>query len=195
MQVQDILLRLRSRLNDTNYNDLRYSDAEIIDNLNPNIAYLTRLFGFYPRTKSQKLTQEQPFIHLPHLLYIQKACFDNALITYRTKTKANHHNPISLLLKKDKVSITPFKSGELEIVYIDFVPLREASDDIELPDETMHYLVYATLCKILEIHTSDDNFAKIQFFTALKNEQESILITQYNRTYKPYTITTKNVRI
>lgn len=168
---------------------------EIIDNLNPSIAYLIGLFGLYPHAKSQKLTQEQPFLHLPHLLHIKKAYFDNVLIYHRTNTKAKHNEALSLLLKKDKVSITPFKSGELEIVYIDFVPLGHPSDDIELPEVAMDFLVYATLCKMLEIHTNDDNFTKIQFYNALKKEQEAMLIAQHNRIYSPHTITTKNVRI
>lgn len=195
MLTEDILLKLRSRLKDEDYSDLRFSDEELIDSLNTAIAYLIGTLEFNLKTHIQRLDSHTHSLHLPYLLKIKTAFFNNTLLHTRTNLERADNEPLSLLVKNNHISVTPFKEGELRLVYNEFIPLSAPNDEIPLPFITASFLLYATLCNILEIHTQDENYNKIHFFLSMKRQEENNIIAYLNRIYAQESLRSKVVRV
>lgn len=183
MIVEDILVKIRSRLKDEDYNDLRFSDDELIDNLNNALMYLIGTYDFNLQTKSYELTQSHKNIKIPYLLKMKKAYFNNKLLNTRTNISKHSSEPLSLFIQGENISITPFKEGELKLVYNEFIPVKSPDDEIELPFFTASFLLYSTLCNILEVNTQDENYNKIGFFSQLKKTEENNVVAGINRIY------------
>lgn len=183
MIIEDILVKIRSRLKDEDYNDLRFSDDEIIDNLNNALSYLIGTYDFNLQTKITELSPLHKGIKIPFLLKIKKAYFNNKLLNTRTNTQKQESEPISLFIQGETISITPFREGELKLIYNEFIPLKSPEDEIPLPFFVASFLVYGTLCNILEVNTQDENYNKIGFFLNLKKTEENNIVAAMNRIY------------
>ncbi|CAM3303823.1 hypothetical protein [Helicobacter labetoulli] len=183
MIVEDILVKIRSRLKDEDYNDLRFSDDEIIDNLNNALSYLIGTYDFNLQTKITELNPTHKDIKIPSLLKIKKAYFNNKVLNTRTNIQKSPTEPLSLFIHNELISVTPFKEGELKLIYNEFVPLKSPEEKIDLPFFVAYFLVYGTLCNILEVNTQDENYNKIGFFLNLKKTEENNIVAAMNRIY------------
>ena len=184
MIVEDILVKIRSRLKDEDYNDLRFSDDEIIDNLNNALSYLIGTYDFNLQSKTSKLKHPpHKGIKIPFLLKIKKAYFNNKPLNTRTNIQKSPTEPLSLFIHNELISVTPFKEGELKLIYNEFIPLKSPEDEIPLPFFVASFLVYGTLCNILEVNTQDENYNKIGFFLNLKKTEENNIVAAMNRIY------------
>lgn len=183
MIVEDILVKIRSRLKDEDYNDLRFSDDEIIDNLNNALSYLIGTYDFNLQTKITELSPLHKGIKIPFLLKIKKAYFNNKPLNTRTNMQKAPTEPLSLFIHNELISVTPFKEGELKLIYNEFIPLKSPEDEIPLPFFVASFLVYGTLCNILEVNTQDENYNKIGFFLNLKKTEENNIVAAMNRIY------------
>ncbi|TSA81493.1 hypothetical protein FNE76_06570 [Helicobacter mehlei] len=191
--ISDILLRLRSRLKDANYLDLRFSDGELIDNINMAASSLILEFKLNRAQKLKTLTQESPFLKVPHLLGILEAKFNNAPLRERT---CEHRNtgPLALYVQGDNLSVTPFKEGHLGVAYSFFEPLSNFDESLPLPTMASDALLYGALASILEVPTEEQNPQKIGFYRNLAHQAKNQLALYLNRLYSTQ-VASKVIRI
>lgn len=193
LEIQEIIIKIRARLKDENYDDLRFSDTEIIDGINAITRTLISSLKLNKTQKSQNLTFEHRFLKIPHLLYIQSAKLDKIILVERTDIDKDAGFS-ELLITDEGLSVTPFKEGVLSVVYGEYENLGE-EDYLPLPEIALDCVVYGTLCLMLEINTQDENYNKIGFFKSLYKESQNILIAYLNNLYSKPKSSSKVVRI
>ncbi|MEE9094445.1 PD-(D/E)XK nuclease family protein [Helicobacter pylori] len=71
------------------------------------------------------------------------------------------------LFLSDKISVTPFRSGELEVVYYSYEEVSNILDTIKLPKICLDVLVYSVLCNLLEIPNNETNFSVLANYKQL----------------------------
>ncbi len=193
IEASDVLLRLRSRLKDANYSDLRFSDAELLDNINSIATALILEFKLNRTQKFKTLSKTSPELRAAHLIGILEARFNNILLKERTPDKSYQGN-LRLYVQDETLSVAPFKEGTLSIIYLAFEPLREVSQTYPLPSLAMDALIYGALSNMLEIPTDDQNYNKIGFYKNLFREAKNQLALYLNRLYSTNS-TSRVVRI
>ena len=194
IDLQDVIIKIRSRLKDENYHDLRFSDSEIIDGINATSRALTLNLKLNKKQITKEISTRHPFIHLPHLLHIQSAQFNRTLLLKRTDMP-KPSGSIELLITHEGVSVTPFFEGTLSLVYSEYEPLNSESETLEFSPMALDCIVYGTLALMLEINTADENYQKIGFFKALYKEAENAYIAHLNSLYTRPNPSSKVVRI
>ncbi|BAO97545.1 KHP30-like phage protein [Helicobacter pylori NY40] len=116
IEVSEILSKVRARLNDRNMDNCMFSDSVLIDSLNQAILNLTLEFRLNRQLVRQVLDAENPFLKIYNLLGIESAKFNTKELKERTNIMKDN-GALELLILGDKLSVTPFKDGELEVVY------------------------------------------------------------------------------
>ncbi|MFX6972961.1 hypothetical protein ABTH74_19440, partial [Acinetobacter baumannii] len=86
--------------------------------------------------------EKERFLTLNNLLGIESVKLDKKKIESRNTIEKDTGEG-ELLILSDKISVTPFKSGELEVVYYTYEEVRNISDTIKLPKICLDALVYS----------------------------------------------------
>lgn len=63
--------------------------------------------------------------------------------------------------------VTPFRSGDLEVVYFTYEEINNSIDVIKLPKICLDVLVYSVLCNLLEIPNHEANFSVLANYKQL----------------------------
>ncbi|GAA7887836.1 hypothetical protein BTM115_11570 [Helicobacter pylori] len=71
------------------------------------------------------------------------------------------------MILSDKLSVTPFRSGELEVIYYTYEEISNILDTIKLPKICLDVLVYSVLCNLLEIPNNETNFSVLANYKQL----------------------------
>ncbi|MGL2510522.1 hypothetical protein ACOWN8_00125 [Helicobacter pylori] len=184
IEVSEILSKVRARLNDRDIDNCMFSDSVLIDSLNQAILTLTLEFRLNRQLVRQVLDAENPFLKIHNLLGIESAKFDNKELKERTNIMKDN-GALELLILGDKLSVTPFEDGELEVVYFSYNDVNNILESVSMPRVCLEALVYSVLINILEIPTNEGNHYLIanyrQFLKLAKDNLANYLNAMYSK--------------
>ncbi len=194
IEVSEILSKVRARLNDNHIDNYAFSDSVLIDSLNQAILNITLEFRLNRQITRQVLDQENQFLSIHNLLGIESAKFNNKELEERTNL-SKKSGGVELLILSDKLSVTPFKDGELEVVFFSYNEVSNVLESVSMPRVCLEALVYSVLTNLLEIPTNENNYNLIANYKQLLKLAKDNLTNYLNAMYSKNIHFSKVIRV
>ncbi|GAA8599696.1 hypothetical protein HpDR66_13460 [Helicobacter pylori] len=194
IEVSEILSKVRARLNDSHPDNRMFSDSVLIDSLNQAILRITLEFRLNRQLVRQVLDAENPFLHIHNLLGIERAKFNTKELEERTNIMKDN-GALELFILVDKLSVTPFEDGELEVVYFSYNEVNSILESVSMPRVCLEALVYSVLIDILEIPTNEANYNLVANYKNLLKLAKNNLANYLNSMYSKNIYFSKVVRV
>ncbi len=194
IEVSEILSKVRARLNDSCKDNRMFSDSVLIGSLNQAILNITLEFRLNRQLARQVLDTENLFLNIHNLLGIESAKFNTKELKERTNIMKDN-GALELLILGDKLSVTPFKDGELEVVYFSYNEVNNILESVSMPRVCLEALVYSVLINILEIPTNESNYNFIANYKQLLKLAKDNLTNYLNAMYSKNIHFSKVVRV
>ncbi|MFP6095475.1 hypothetical protein ACLGAV_06910 [Helicobacter pylori] len=166
IEVSEVLAKVRERLNDNEIGNYEILDSVLVENINQALLKICLEFKLNKTITRALITEEERFLTINNLLGIESVKLDKKEIESRN-TIEKDSGEIELLILTENLSVTPFKSGELEVVYYTYEEVNNAIDTIKLPKICLDVLVYSVLCNLLEIPNNETNFSVLANYRKL----------------------------
>ncbi|EMG88203.1 hypothetical protein HMPREF1397_00789 [Helicobacter pylori GAM115Ai] len=166
IEVSEIVAKVRERLNDNEVGNFEILDSVIIENINQALLKTCLEFKLNKTITRALITEEERFLTINNLLGIESVKLDKKEIENRNSIEKDT-GEIELLILSDKLSVTPFRSGELEVVYYTYEEVNNILDSVKLPKICLDVLVYSVLCSLLEIPNNEANFSVLANYKQL----------------------------
>ncbi|WP_181227400.1 hypothetical protein [Helicobacter pylori] len=166
IEVSEILSKVRARLNDSHTDNHMFSDSVLIDSLNQAVLNITLEFRLNRQLTRQVLDAEKRFLSIHNLLGIESAKFNNKELEERTNI-IKDNGELELLILGDRLSVTPFKNGELEVVYFSYNEVNNVLESVNMPRVCLEALIYSVLINLLEIPNNETNFSVLANYKQL----------------------------
>ncbi|MFP6006789.1 hypothetical protein ACLF8L_07570 [Helicobacter pylori] len=186
IEVSEVIAKVRERLNDNEVENYEILDSVLVENINQALLKICLEFKLNKTITRGLITEEERFLTINNLLGIESVKLDKKEIQSRNSIEKDN-GEIELLILSDKLSVTPFKSGELEVVYYTYEEVNNAIDTIKLPKICLDVLVYSVLCNLLEIPNNETNFS------VLANYRQLLKISKDNLTNYLSLMYSKNI--
>ncbi len=194
IEVSEVLSKIRARLNDNRIDNYMFSDSVLIDSLNQAILNITLEFRLNRQITRQVLDNENKFLIIHNLLGIESAKFNNKELEERTNL-SKESGGVELLILSDKLSVTPFRDGELEVVFFSYIEVSNVLESVSMPRVCLEALVYSVLTNILEIPTNESNYNLIANYKQLLKLSKDNLTNYLNAMYSKNIHFSKVVRV
>ncbi|WQS37068.1 hypothetical protein KVC07_06525 [Helicobacter pylori] len=194
IEVSEILSKVRARLNDSHIDNYMFSDSVLIGSLNQAILNITLEFRLNRQLARQVLDAENQFLNIHNLLGIESAKFNNKELEERTNIMKDN-GELELLILGDRLSVTPFKDGELEVVYFNYNEVSSVLESVSVPRVCLEVLIYSVLMNILEIPTNESNNHSIANYKQLLKLAKDNLTNYLNAMYSKNIYFSKVVRV
>ncbi|ANT42537.1 hypothetical protein [Helicobacter pylori] len=166
IEVSEIIAKVRERLNDNEVGNYEILDSVIIENINQALLKICLEFKLNKTITRALITEEERFLTINNLLGIESVKLDKKEIQSRNSIEKDS-GELELLILSDKLSVTPFRSGELEVVYYAYEEVNNVLDSINMPKICLDVLVYSVLCNLLEIPNNETNFSVLANYKQL----------------------------
>ncbi|EMG80095.1 hypothetical protein HMPREF1394_01756 [Helicobacter pylori GAM105Ai] len=166
IEVSEVVAKVRERLNDNEVGNYEILDSVIVENINQALLKICLEFKLSKTITRALLTEEERFLTISNLLGIESVKLDKKEIQSRNSIEKDT-GEIELLILNDKLSVTPFRSGELEVVYYTYEEVNNVLDSVKLPKICLDVLVYSVLCSLLEIPNHEANFSVLANYKQL----------------------------
>ncbi|MGL2679705.1 hypothetical protein ACQJ8K_07920 [Helicobacter pylori] len=166
IEVSEIVAKVRERLNDNEVGNYEILDSVIIENINQTLIKICLEFKLNKTITRALITEEERFLTINNLLGIESVKLDKKEIESRNSIEKDT-GEIELFILSDKLSVTPFRSGELEVVYYTYEEVNNVLDSINMPKICLDVLVYSVLCSLLEIPNHEANFSVLANYKQL----------------------------
>ncbi|GAA7834437.1 hypothetical protein HpMS158_12670 [Helicobacter pylori] len=166
IEVSGVIAKVRERLNDNEIGNYNLLDSVLVENINQALLKICLEFKLNKTIKRGLITEQERFLTINNLLGIESVKLDKKEIESRS-TIEKDNGGIELFILSDKLSVTPFKSGELEVVYYTYEEVSNAIDFIKLPKICLDVLVYSVLINLLEIPNNETNFSVLANYKQL----------------------------
>ncbi|MGL2397816.1 hypothetical protein ACOWMT_07610 [Helicobacter pylori] len=166
IEVSEVIAKVRERLNDNEVGNHELSDSVLVENINQALLKTCLEFKLNKTITRALITEEERFLSIHNLLGIESVKLDKKEIQSRNSIEKDT-GELELLILSDKLSVTPFKSGELEVVYYTYEEVNNILDSVKLPKICLDVLVYSVLCNLLEIPNHEANFSVLANFKQL----------------------------
>ncbi|NHA46231.1 hypothetical protein EWZ93_03860 [Helicobacter pylori] len=166
IEVSEIVAKVRERLNDNEVGNFEILDSVIIENINQALLKICLEFKLNKTITRALITEEERFLPINNLLGIESVKLDKKEIQSRNSIEKDT-GEIELLILSDKLSVTPFRSGELEVVYYTYEEVNNILDSVKLPKICLDVLVYSVLRSLLEIPNHEANFSVLANYKQL----------------------------
>lgn len=153
-------------MNDNEVRNYEILDSVIVENINQALLKVCLEFKMNKTITRSLITEEERFLTINNLLGIESVKLDKKEIESRN-TIEKDTGEIELLILSDKLSVTPFRSGELEVVYYTYEEVNNVLDSINMPKICLDVLVYSVLCNLLEIPNNETNFSVLANYRQL----------------------------
>ncbi|MCQ2705221.1 hypothetical protein JT101_00850 [Helicobacter pylori] len=186
IEASEVMAKVRERLNDNEVGNHEIFDSVLVENINQALLKICLEFKLNKTITRALLTEEERFLTINNLLGIESVKLDKKEIEARN-TIEKDNGEIELLILGDKLSVTPFKIGELEVVYYTYEEVSNVLDTIRLPKICLDVLVYSVLCNLLEIPNNETNFS------VLANYQQLLKLAKDNLTNYLSLMYSKNI--
>ncbi len=167
IEVSEIIAKVRERLNDNEVGNYEILDSVLVENINQALLKICLEFKLNKAITRALITEEERFLTINNLLGIESVKLDKKEIGNRNTIEKDSGEIELLLILSDKISVTPFKSGELEVVYYTYEEVNNILDTIKLPKICLDVLVYSVLCNLLEIPNNETNFSVLANYKQL----------------------------
>ncbi len=194
IEVSEIIAKVRERLNDNEVGNFEILDSVIIENINQALLKICLEFKLNKTITRALITEEERFLTINNLLGIESVKLDKKEVKSRN-TIEKDTGEIELLILSDKLSVTPFKSGELEVVYYTYEEVNNILDSVKLPKICLDVLVYSVLCSLLEIPNHEANFSVLANYKQLLKLAKDNLTNYLNAMYSKNIHFSKVVRV
>ncbi|ANT43152.1 hypothetical protein [Helicobacter phage PtB89G] len=166
IEVSEVIAKVRERLNDNEVGSYEILDSVLVENINQALLKICLEFKLNKTITRAVLTEEERFLTINNLLGIESVKLDKKEIGNRNSIEKDS-GEIELLILSDKLSVTPFRSGELEVVYYTNEEVNNVLDSINMPKICLDVLVYSVLCSLLEIPNNETNFSVLANYKQL----------------------------
>ncbi|GAA7140030.1 hypothetical protein ID0308_06340 [Helicobacter pylori] len=166
IEVSEVIAKVRERLNDNEVGNYEILDSVLVENINQALLKICLEFKLNKAIIRALITEEERFLTINNLLGIESVKLDKKEIENRN-TIGKDTGEIELFILSDRISVTPFKSGELEVIYYTYEEVSNILDMIRLPKICLDVLVYSVLCNLLEIPTNETNFSVLANYKQL----------------------------
>ncbi|GAA6869556.1 hypothetical protein [Helicobacter pylori] len=166
IEVSEVIAKVRERLNDNEVGNYELLDSVLVENINQALLKICLEFKLNRTIIRALLTEEERFLTINNLLGIESVKLDKKEIESRN-TIEKDNGEIELLILSDKLSVTPFRIGELEVVYYTYEEVNNILDSVKLPKICLDVLVYSVLCSLLEIPNNEANFSVLANYKQL----------------------------
>ncbi len=166
IEVSEIVAKVRERLNDNEVGDFEILDSVLVENINQALLKICLEFKLNKTITRGLITEEERFLTINNLLGIESVKLGKKEIESRN-TIEKDSGELELLILSDKLSVTPFRSGELEVVYYTYEEVNNVLDSVKLPKICLDVLVYSVLCNLLEIPNNEANFSLLANYRQL----------------------------
>ncbi|WRG57994.1 hypothetical protein FNE07_05190 [Helicobacter pylori] len=166
IEVSEIIAKVRERLNDNEVGNYEILDSVLVENINQALLKICLEFKLNKTITRALITEEERFLTINNLLGIESVKLDKKEIESRNSIEKDT-GEIELLVLSDKLSVTPFRSGELEVVYYTYEEVNNVLDSINMPKICLDVLVYSVLCSLLEIPNNEANFSVLANYKQL----------------------------
>ncbi|MFP6062004.1 hypothetical protein ACLF9K_07860 [Helicobacter pylori] len=166
IEVSEVLAKVRERLNDNEVGNYEILDSVLVENINQALLKICLEFKLNKAITRFIITEEERFLTINNLLGIESVKLDKKEIESRNSIEKDN-GEIELLILSDKLSVTPFRSGELEVVYYTYEEVNNILDSVKLPKICLDILVYSVLCNLLEIPNNETNFSVLANYRQL----------------------------
>ncbi|GAA9671613.1 hypothetical protein HpVH12_14470 [Helicobacter pylori] len=184
IEVSEVVAKVRERLNDNEVGNYEILDSVLVENINQALLKICLEFKLNKAITRALLTKEERFLTINNLLGIESVKLNNKEIESRN-TIEKDTGECELLILSDKISVTPFRSGELEVIYYTYEEISGILSTIKLPKICLDVLVYSVLCNLLEIPTNESNYSLIahykQFLKLAKDNLTNYLNAMYSK--------------
>ncbi|ADU80406.1 hypothetical protein [Helicobacter pylori] len=184
IEVSEVVAKVRERLNDNEVGNYEILDSVLVENINQAILKICLEFKLNKAITRALITEEERFLTINNLLGIESVKLDKKEIESRS-TIERDNGEIELLILSDKLSVTPFRSGELEVIYYTCEEVSNILDTIKLPKICLEVLVYSVLCNLLEIPNNETNFSVLvnykQLLKLAKDNLTNYLSLMYSK--------------
>ncbi|CAK00327.1 hypothetical protein [Helicobacter acinonychis] len=194
IEVSEIMIKVRERLNDTEGGDFAILDSVLIENINQALVKLCLEFKLNKTIARGLLCEEERFLSIPNLLGIESVKLDKQEITSRN-TIEKESGTLELLVLSDKLSVTPFKEGELEVVCYIYEEAHSVLDSVGLPRIALDAIVYSVLCSLLEIPNNEMHLNLLAHYRQLLQSAKDNLTQYLNLMYSENICFSKVVRV
>ncbi|MGN8512733.1 hypothetical protein ACR9MD_07895 [Helicobacter pylori] len=194
IEVSEIVAKVRERLNDNEVGNYEILDSVLVENINQAILKICLEFKLNKTITRALLTEEERFLMINNLLGIESVKLDKKEIKSRD-TIEKDNGELELLILSDKLSVTPFRSGELEVVYYTYEEVTNVLDSINMPKICLDVLVYSVLCDLLEIPNNEANFSVLANYKQLLKLAKDNLTNYLNLMYSKNIHFSKVVRV
>ncbi|ANT42702.1 hypothetical protein JT152_05300 [Helicobacter pylori] len=186
IEVSEVVAKVRERLNDNEVGNYEILDSVLVENINQAILKICLEFKLNKTITRSVLTEEERFLTINNLLGIESVKLDKKEIESRNSIEKDS-GELELLILSDKLSVTPFRSGELEVVYYTYEEVNNVLDSINMPKICLDILVYSVLCSLLEIPNNEANFS------VLANYKQLLKLAKDNLTNYLSLVYSKNI--
>ncbi|GHP83694.1 hypothetical protein VN1200_14780 [Helicobacter pylori] len=166
IEVSEVIVKVRERLNDNEVGNYEILDSVLLENINQALLKICLEFKLNKAIARSLITEEERFLTINNLLGIESVKLDKQEIESRN-TIEKDNGEIELLILSDKLSVTPFRIGELEVVYYTYEEVNNILDSVKLPKICLDVLVYSVLCNLLEIPNNETNFSVLANYKQL----------------------------
>ncbi|MFB1325948.1 hypothetical protein [Helicobacter pylori] len=166
IEVSEVIAKVRERLNDNEVGNYEILDSVLVENINQALLKICLEFKLNKTITRALITEEERFLTINNLLGIESVKLDKKEIKIRNSIEKDN-GEIELLILSDKLSVTPFRSGELEVVYYTYEEVNNILDSVKLPKICLDILVYSVLCSLLEIPNNETNFSVLANYRQL----------------------------
>ncbi|WQX88570.1 hypothetical protein KVM38_01270 [Helicobacter pylori] len=194
IEVSEIIARVRERLNDNEVGNYGILDSVLVENINQALLKICLEFKLNKTITRALITEEERFLTIHNLLGIESVRLDKKEIESRNSIEKDN-GEIELLILSDKLSVTPFRSGELEVVYYTYEEVNNVLDIINMPKICLDVLVYSVLCNLLEIPNNETNFIVLANYNQLLKLAKDNLTNYLNLMYSKNIHFSKVVRV
>lgn len=194
IEVSEIVAKVRERLNDNEVGNYEILDSVLVENINQALLKICLEFKLNKTITRALITEEERFLTINNLLGIESVKLDKKEIESRN-TIEKDNGEIELLILSDKLSVTPFKSGELEVVYYAYEEVNNVLDSINMPKICLDVLVYSVLCNLLEIPNNETNFSVLANYRQLLKLSKDNLTNYLSLMYSKNIHFSKVVRV
>ncbi len=186
IEVSEVIAKVRERLNDNEIGNYEILDSVLVENINQALLKICLEFKLNKTITRGLIYEEERFLTIHNLLGIESVKLDKKEIENRN-TIEKDNGEIELLIFSDKLSVTPFRSGELEVVYYTYEEVNNVLDSINMPKICLDVLVYSVLCNLLEIPNNETNFS------VLANYRQLLKLAKDNLTNYLSLVYSKNI--
>ena len=199
MNADTIIAQVRSRLRDTNYENLTFSDEELLDMLQIVQTKVVSEFDTNIQTTSATLTHAQPNLTLKTpVLKLITASFEGRSVNLQIHAQALRTPPTTatlIALSPTSYTIAPFEEGRLTIS-ANLAPSRcEMHEPLELDSLYHRAVVLGILAAMFEIETNAQNLERVRVYQALYYAECNYLRALTNAAREKPTFTTPYTKV